>query len=266
MNECGHCSKLGVLLRCSGCKVSFYCNQQCQRLDWKTHKKICKLMKNMENENENDSDNEWYDKSKYLERINKLLAEYDLSKNKKNGMVERLCNLYPNNDVNKFVMDYIQYVEHMDDNKVYSQNMGDQQQCDLNHCIAIKREYRNRSEYDSDFNKRRTLYNGYSEEIEIAILQMMDSLHSIKYHLFDMGLRLNVNKEWKQQNIKQIINKLKEKRNRFNKIRKDRKCNSGINNKFVTKIFEGEKKGQNEEERKMATYSFGFKYYYHDQY
>ena len=27
---------------CSGCKMAFYCNQECQRNDWPIHKKLCK--------------------------------------------------------------------------------------------------------------------------------------------------------------------------------------------------------------------------------
>lgn len=41
--RCGNCQKSGEsLLRCSRCKSTYYCDVQCQRSDWKTHKKTCR--------------------------------------------------------------------------------------------------------------------------------------------------------------------------------------------------------------------------------
>lgn len=40
---CGHCSNTGDnLLRCSRCKCVYYCNAQCQKSHWPSHKVICK--------------------------------------------------------------------------------------------------------------------------------------------------------------------------------------------------------------------------------
>lgn len=43
-NRCSYChSTTGKLLRCSGCKILFYCNTECQRKHWKLiHKQNCK--------------------------------------------------------------------------------------------------------------------------------------------------------------------------------------------------------------------------------
>ena len=33
------------LLRCGRCKVRFYCDRVCQRVDWKEHKLVCRARK-----------------------------------------------------------------------------------------------------------------------------------------------------------------------------------------------------------------------------
>jgi len=41
-NNCNHCEKKSQeLQQCSGCALVFYCNQKCQKNDWKKHKKLC---------------------------------------------------------------------------------------------------------------------------------------------------------------------------------------------------------------------------------
>ncbi|KAF9526112.1 hypothetical protein CPB83DRAFT_837626 [Crepidotus variabilis] len=46
--RCQHCfkrnSKKSPLLVCA-CKVAFYCDKECQKAEWKTHQKLCKLDK-----------------------------------------------------------------------------------------------------------------------------------------------------------------------------------------------------------------------------
>lgn len=41
---CGVCKKSGsaVVKRCARCQIAVYCSQECQRSDWKTHKRACK--------------------------------------------------------------------------------------------------------------------------------------------------------------------------------------------------------------------------------
>lgn len=38
---CHTCKKYTNELKCSKCKVTIYCSKECQRFDWKEHKKIC---------------------------------------------------------------------------------------------------------------------------------------------------------------------------------------------------------------------------------
>lgn len=48
---CSNCSsvggKNGKLLSCSGCSVVFYCGSQCQKDDWRNHKKDCQMLRNL---------------------------------------------------------------------------------------------------------------------------------------------------------------------------------------------------------------------------
>eukprot|EP01084_Bolivina_argentea_P079283 143825_1 len=41
--DCYQCGKPNATSMCGGCKIVFYCNVKCQRANWKTHKKQCKM-------------------------------------------------------------------------------------------------------------------------------------------------------------------------------------------------------------------------------
>src|SRR6266536_2388050 len=41
MDECYVCQKL-TKTRCSKCHQTYYCSEECQKIDWKEHKKSCK--------------------------------------------------------------------------------------------------------------------------------------------------------------------------------------------------------------------------------
>ena len=47
-SKCWFCGKMqghvGQLRRCGGCKVALYCSRECQRNDWKKHKKTCRTL------------------------------------------------------------------------------------------------------------------------------------------------------------------------------------------------------------------------------
>lgn len=38
---CNQCGKFPCLKRCSGCQMVYYCDKNCQKKDWKTHKPHC---------------------------------------------------------------------------------------------------------------------------------------------------------------------------------------------------------------------------------
>ncbi|KAM3929682.1 ankyrin repeat and MYND domain-containing protein 2 [Leptodactylus fuscus] len=42
---CTTCGEKGADKRCSVCKLVIYCDQNCQKLHWFTHKKVCKILK-----------------------------------------------------------------------------------------------------------------------------------------------------------------------------------------------------------------------------
>lgn len=41
---CAICKSQGRLLRCRSCKKVWYCSAECQKIDWKQHKKVCRLL------------------------------------------------------------------------------------------------------------------------------------------------------------------------------------------------------------------------------
>ena len=41
LKSCNSCGKIGNLLKCSRCNNSYYCNRNCQKKDYKEHKKLC---------------------------------------------------------------------------------------------------------------------------------------------------------------------------------------------------------------------------------
>eukprot|EP01084_Bolivina_argentea_P145580 255139_1 len=46
LHKCAYCGKCNKTLRCTGCNMVYYCNQQCQRKHWNTHKSVCKYKSN----------------------------------------------------------------------------------------------------------------------------------------------------------------------------------------------------------------------------
>ncbi len=45
--KCHFCGKLQPnIKKCSGCSFALYCNKECQRSDWNSHKNICQRVSN----------------------------------------------------------------------------------------------------------------------------------------------------------------------------------------------------------------------------
>eukprot|EP01084_Bolivina_argentea_P268067 455218_1 len=260
--KCANCAKEGVSKHCSACKKTFYCNEKCQAVHWKKHKRNCKLISLNLKQNANNN----FIEANYLQRINLLLNMYsDIvhkqqnsnNETSKNNIYSMVISQYPNNDITKFMKDYAQYVDNMDINRVYLAT-NKQQNCLASDCIAMQREYTDRN------RERSELYFACSDNTEMAIVQMMDILHITKYHLIDMALRYKT--QYHSDNIKTVVTQLKQKRNKFNHIRKDSASFTEVKNKFVTNIFEQGDEKQEEKGDKSQTYSLGFRFYYHEHY
>ena len=67
-------------------------------------------------------------------------------------------------------------------------------ECDINQCLMIKRNYRNRINLGTSQNidKRTDIYFG-DDYKEINIQQILDKIHCFYYHSYQMGFRLNAN-------------------------------------------------------------------------
>jgi hypothetical protein len=44
-SKCSFCGKTCETSACGNCRASFYCSRECQKGDWKMHKKVCKSYK-----------------------------------------------------------------------------------------------------------------------------------------------------------------------------------------------------------------------------
>lgn len=44
VDPCDACGKLGASMRCGNCKCVYYCDQICQKRDWKAHKPTCRML------------------------------------------------------------------------------------------------------------------------------------------------------------------------------------------------------------------------------
>nr|XP_025034877.1 ankyrin repeat and MYND domain-containing protein 2 [Pelodiscus sinensis] len=49
---CTTCGEKGADKRCSVCKMVIYCDQNCQKIHWFTHKKVCKILKDVHEKQE----------------------------------------------------------------------------------------------------------------------------------------------------------------------------------------------------------------------
>eukprot|EP01084_Bolivina_argentea_P006060 11455_1 len=260
---CVYCLKTGTNSRCSGCKLVFYCDIICQKSHWKKHKKVCNKSNIIF-----ECQKSW-DESKYLDRMNTIL---DMIYNMKSEMKEKsnlydiICGQYPNDNINYFMTDYGNYVENLDKNQAYLQNLG---VCSLRQCKHLQRQCRDRNAHDK-------WHIACKPGKSMIIQQILDQMHIIKYHLVDIGQRYFENKE--AESKKSTTKKSSDFHKRFIKMRntlmKKRKIFAEtthyqiLNSKFVTKLTQLQ---DAQIQFRIHTdwsscYQNGFKFYYHQYY
>eukprot|EP01084_Bolivina_argentea_P124418 220473_1 len=75
--ECANCTKTDVLRRCSGCKLVYYCNVECQSTHWKVHKKWCNLHRSENTHQRNRSHFDTVDrKTSHLYSLNNVFRPF----------------------------------------------------------------------------------------------------------------------------------------------------------------------------------------------
>ncbi|XP_044150378.1 ankyrin repeat and MYND domain-containing protein 2 [Bufo gargarizans] len=79
---CTTCGEKGADKRCSVCKLVIYCGQDCQKLHWFTHKKVCKILKEKREKQELEA-------AKEKKRQEKL-AEKELSSTESSEVPEKV--------------------------------------------------------------------------------------------------------------------------------------------------------------------------------
>eukprot|EP01084_Bolivina_argentea_P307106 530761_1 len=165
-------------------------------------------------EGEKDSNATVCIESEYM--LNKLLKVIDENNDNVN-LYQEITNLYGNkNSINDFICDYDKYLKNIDVHRFY---LKYNKQCNILNCNVIKREYRNKSEFDKNKEKRFKLYHCKNEK-DIVLQQILDQIHIIKHHSVDLGYRLNRNDN-NNMNLINMRDSLRQKRQIFNKIRQD---------------------------------------------
>ncbi|KAI7801148.1 ankyrin repeat and MYND domain-containing protein 2, partial [Triplophysa rosa] len=87
---CTTCGEKGAEKRCSICKMVIYCDQACQKLQWFTHKKICKTLQEQREKHEADSALRQQKQAKAEEKqaLEKTMEELSFSQNETTGPSE----------------------------------------------------------------------------------------------------------------------------------------------------------------------------------
>eukprot|EP01084_Bolivina_argentea_P273635 466159_1 len=216
----------------------------------------------------------------YIDRVKYILRVYntfiDNAKHRATNsqdIYDLITSCYYNKDIDLFVKDYDDFVSNIDKLNYF---VAEQKNCKLQNCTFIGRAYRDVSLCSKNIQHRKTLYHSQDDEKRIVIIKMLDILHNVLYHTFEMGLRCKINKlnEIKSDNdecdLSKTIHAMKKEINvrkkYFMSIRpdmnnnKNNKKQTNINNKFVTNIMNDDRSDS------MVSYSYGVRFYYHDYY
>eukprot|EP01083_Nonionella_stella_P157575 511704_1 len=187
-SSCAKCNKTGATAVCGACKCTYYCSRDCQRKDWKQHKKICKMIKEQGQQKTNTTKRD--EKQSYQDRIDRVLEVVQPQREAcAQSQVQDIYGLVEKEYENKkgidgFIEDCGEYVMNID--SIYADNVN---KCALDVCACIKREFRDRNVYDKNGKERLKLYSHCEDEKSVVIQQFVDQMHINKYHLTDIGLR-----------------------------------------------------------------------------
>ena len=203
-----------------------------------------------------------------VQRVDALLAMHAKNQKFKVDVVAMVSAIYPKRNLDLFVVDYARYVENVDKNQIFAQKYG---KCDLAQCAHFEREYlMTRKDLEQQYHLK--------ENKAIAVCQMLDQLHVAKYHLIDIGLRYKTDadggdddeSEYKDADFDRALsamkNSLTAKRTAFRSMRGS-DCNDKVLSKIVTETAIENNGDDNEKHtadsnQSMASYSFGFRFFY----
>ena len=172
--------------------------------------------------------------------------------------------------IDLFIVDYARYVESVDKEWFFAQ---DQTKCNMTQCAYIRREYvMTRKDFQETYDLK--------ENKAIALCQMLDQLHVVKYHLIDIGMRYKADAdggdadgeiEHKDVDFDRALfamkNSMTDKRTAFRVMRGSDGDN--VLSKFVTDTATNDDNADDDDEKgtapstkPMASYSFGFRFFY----
>eukprot|EP01084_Bolivina_argentea_P186112 320854_1 len=203
------------------------------------------------------------DKTLCIDRIKFILNIYvefikDCERNNNHanqGMYSKITTLYASDNIDSFILDYNFVVTNTNENNYYLDG-----ECNIDECNFVVRNYRNVHQLEQDNgNARSKLYHSQTIEKDIVISQILDCVHNLIYHSYDMGYKLD--QETKQndldfkydETITEIMAIIRAKKDHFAGIRLDISDENIINKqRFVVQV--------------SNKFCFGFRYYYHSYY
>lgn len=132
----------------------------------------------------------------FIQHRNELNAN-DNNTDDADSIYEKISKFY-HGKIDGFMMDYVRLVSNENADDKYIVDSG----CNIDKCEYIGRGYRNiRRLLDGGNKSRKELYHREDKEINIVLSQILDSMHNLIHHSYDMGFKLKPNdiKEIEQQ-------------------------------------------------------------------
>eukprot|EP01084_Bolivina_argentea_P273266 465436_1 len=175
--RCAQCLKAGPSFRCGGCKITKYCSKICQSRHWKsTHKKHCKTIRNNQQHNQSATApiqaNKHHGNNTELKqssasvinascvvicpkgslqkcpcftRLSNSLDVYDKYNAEYHEMIDKL-------NILEILNDYLHLLHQHDGDEEFEMMTNMLSQCNIKTCVAIRRNYRDRTKEQSKHN------------------------------------------------------------------------------------------------------------------